>query len=83
MHDLLTSQCDRHAQNVFINDDGQIRLIDNLQVRGIVCVPISTPSTLLLFCTMLADRLWHCGPPIKLPNSRPSALLPRLSSSTG
>jgi hypothetical protein len=32
MHDLLTSQCDRHAQNVFVNENGQIRLIDNLQV---------------------------------------------------
>ena len=32
MHDLLTSQCDRHAQNVFVNEHGQIRLIDNLQV---------------------------------------------------
>mmetsp|Transcript_5477 Transcript_5477/g.12120 ORF Transcript_5477/g.12120 Transcript_5477/m.12120 type:complete len:525 (+) Transcript_5477:133-1707(+) len=27
--DLLTSQCDRHAQNIFINEQGQIRLIDN------------------------------------------------------
>mmetsp|Transcript_3357 Transcript_3357/g.7341 ORF Transcript_3357/g.7341 Transcript_3357/m.7341 type:complete len:538 (+) Transcript_3357:145-1758(+) len=31
MYDLLTSQCDRHAQNVFINEHGNIRLIDNLQ----------------------------------------------------
>ncbi len=34
MHDLLTSQCDRHAENIFINDDGNIRLIDNLQARA-------------------------------------------------
>uniref|UniRef100_A0A7S0RET0 PI3K/PI4K catalytic domain-containing protein n=1 Tax=Chlamydomonas leiostraca TaxID=1034604 RepID=A0A7S0RET0_9CHLO len=27
--DLLTSQCDRHAQNIFINEDGQLKLIDN------------------------------------------------------
>ncbi|GAX73008.1 hypothetical protein CEUSTIGMA_g460.t1 [Chlamydomonas eustigma] len=31
MLDLLTSQCDRHAQNVFINENGNIQLIDNLQ----------------------------------------------------
>ncbi|GFR49181.1 hypothetical protein Agub_g11205, partial [Astrephomene gubernaculifera] len=27
--DLLTSQCDRHAQNIFIQEDGNIVLIDN------------------------------------------------------
>jgi hypothetical protein len=27
--DLLTSQNDRHAQNIFINGDGSMRLIDN------------------------------------------------------
>ena len=27
--DLLTSQCDRHAQNLFIAEDGGIKLIDN------------------------------------------------------
>eukprot|EP00798_Chlamydomonas_sp_ICE-L_P018469 gene18469-24960_t len=27
--DLLTSQCDRHAQNMFINEHGEITLIDN------------------------------------------------------
>ncbi|KAG2485806.1 hypothetical protein HYH03_015517 [Edaphochlamys debaryana] len=27
--DLLTSQCDRHAQNIFIQEDGNIRLIDH------------------------------------------------------
>ena len=27
--DLLTSQCDRHAQNIFINERGQLTLIDN------------------------------------------------------
>ncbi|KAG1662705.1 hypothetical protein FOA52_014570 [Chlamydomonas sp. UWO 241] len=27
--DLLTSQCDRHAQNIFINEAGQLMLIDN------------------------------------------------------
>eukprot|EP00798_Chlamydomonas_sp_ICE-L_P026263 gene26263-17365_t len=29
--DLLTSQCDRHSQNVFINEHGNIKVIDNLQ----------------------------------------------------
>lgn len=27
--DLLTSQCDRHAQNIFISESGQLTLIDN------------------------------------------------------
>eukprot|EP00798_Chlamydomonas_sp_ICE-L_P002984 gene2984-12992_t len=29
--DLLTSQCDRHGENVFINEQGNIKVIDNLQ----------------------------------------------------
>ncbi|KAG1679849.1 hypothetical protein FOA52_012763 [Chlamydomonas sp. UWO 241] len=31
MLDLLTSQCDRHGQNIFVDEHGQITLIDNLQ----------------------------------------------------
>ncbi len=31
IYDLLSSQCDRHSQNVFLNSDGNIKLIDNLQ----------------------------------------------------
>ncbi|GIL86258.1 hypothetical protein Vretifemale_14600 [Volvox reticuliferus] len=31
LYDLLSSQCDRHSQNVFITESGQIKLIDNLQ----------------------------------------------------
>ncbi|GLI65785.1 hypothetical protein VaNZ11_009401 [Volvox africanus] len=27
--DLLTSQCDRHAQNLFLQEDGNLKLIDN------------------------------------------------------
>lgn len=27
--DLLTGQCDRHAQNIFLSEDGRLRLIDN------------------------------------------------------
>eukprot|EP00798_Chlamydomonas_sp_ICE-L_P026265 gene26265-17367_t len=29
--DLLTTQCDRHSQNVFIDEHGNIKVIDNLQ----------------------------------------------------
>ncbi|MEW5313837.1 MAG: hypothetical protein WDW38_005372 [Sanguina aurantia] len=29
MFDLLTSQCDRHAQNVFVDEGGSLHLIDN------------------------------------------------------
>ncbi|PNH02334.1 hypothetical protein TSOC_011711 [Tetrabaena socialis] len=31
LYDLLSSQCDRHAQNVFLGEDGNIKLIDNMQ----------------------------------------------------
>lgn len=34
IYDLLSSQCDRHAQNVFITEQGEVKLIDNLQVRA-------------------------------------------------
>lgn len=30
--DLLFSQCDRHQQNIFIRDDGNLQFIDNDQV---------------------------------------------------
>lgn len=30
IYDLLTTQCDRHAENVFMNGDGNLQLIDNL-----------------------------------------------------
>jgi hypothetical protein len=29
VHDLLTCQCDRHAQNVMVNENGNFKLIDN------------------------------------------------------
>ena len=40
VYDLITSQCDRHAQNVFIDEQGDIKLIDNLNVSvtETVCV---------------------------------------------
>jgi hypothetical protein len=31
VYDLLSSQCDRHAQNVFMDEHGNLKLIDNLQ----------------------------------------------------
>ena len=34
LFDVLTSQCDRHQQNIFITKDRQMRVIDNDQVRG-------------------------------------------------
>jgi RIO-like serine/threonine protein kinase len=40
IYDLLTSQCDRHAQNILVSDNGNIHLIDHeaaLQVRGESC----------------------------------------------
>jgi hypothetical protein len=36
--DLLTAQCDRHAENVFIDVDGNIQLIDNDKALGVVRV---------------------------------------------
>ena len=32
--DLLTSQCDRHGQNVYVSKDGRLSLIDNDQAYG-------------------------------------------------
>ena len=34
LFDVLTSQCDRHQQNIFITKDRQMRVIDNDQVGG-------------------------------------------------
>ncbi|GFR47810.1 hypothetical protein Agub_g9587 [Astrephomene gubernaculifera] len=31
LYDLLSSQCDRHSQNVFLSESGELTLIDNLQ----------------------------------------------------
>lgn len=48
--DLLTSQCDRHANNIFISDSGSVTLIDNgdaLGRRG-VCSPGVLLNSLLL-----------------------------------
>jgi hypothetical protein len=45
--DLLTSQCDRHAQNVFINENGKITLIDNLQAMKFNWEKCSTDSIFL------------------------------------
>ncbi len=35
MFDLLTSQCDRHAQNIFVTESGQLALIDNESSLGV------------------------------------------------
>ena len=32
--DLLFSQCDRHQQNIFFTEDGNMKIIDNDQVRA-------------------------------------------------
>ena len=34
LFDVLTSQCDRHQQNIFITKDRHMRVIDNDQVGG-------------------------------------------------
>lgn len=34
MFDLLTAQCDRHAENVFVDEGGRLTLIDNDQMLG-------------------------------------------------
>ncbi|PNW74251.1 hypothetical protein CHLRE_13g591250v5 [Chlamydomonas reinhardtii] len=49
LFDLLTSQNDRHAQNIFINGDGSIRLIDNerafFENRHLAADSILLPTT--------------------------------------
>jgi len=34
--DVLTAQCDRHAENVFIDDAGDIQVIDNDKALGVI-----------------------------------------------
>ncbi len=34
--DLLTAQCDRHSENVFITEDGSLTFIDNDRALGVV-----------------------------------------------
>lgn len=34
--DLLTAQCDRHAENIFIAADGSLSFIDNDRALGVV-----------------------------------------------
>lgn len=36
MLDLLTAQCDRHSENVFITEDGSLTFIDNDRALGVV-----------------------------------------------
>ncbi len=35
--DVLTSQCDRHQQNLFLTETGKVWAIDNDQVRARLC----------------------------------------------
>lgn len=48
--DLLTSQCDRNAGNVFVSKDGHISLIDNTDGlgKGRSCSGLHTLSSLFL-----------------------------------
>ena len=34
--DLLTSQCDRHSENIFIDESGNLQFIDNDKALGVV-----------------------------------------------
>ena len=34
--DLLTAQCDRHSENIFINLDGSLQFIDNDRALGVI-----------------------------------------------
>ena len=34
--DLLTTQCDRHSENIFIDDEGNLQFIDNDKALGVV-----------------------------------------------
>ena len=84
MHDLLTSQCDRHAQNVFVNKHGQIRLIDNLQVSACegACSPKQMPA-LLLQRRSSSQALHHHAVLSAGPPSPPDPLRIRLNLPTG
>ncbi|PNW72358.1 hypothetical protein CHLRE_16g672049v5 [Chlamydomonas reinhardtii] len=47
IYDLLSSQCDRHAQNVFITEQGEVKLIDNLQALQFSWVNCAVDSIFL------------------------------------
>ncbi|KXZ55757.1 hypothetical protein GPECTOR_2g1307 [Gonium pectorale] len=47
LYELLTSQCDRHAQNVFLTESGELKLIDNLQALQFSWVNCAMDSILL------------------------------------
>jgi hypothetical protein len=34
--DLLTAQCDRHSENIFIDNGGNLQFIDNDKALGVV-----------------------------------------------
>ncbi len=36
MWDLLTGQCDRHSENIFVDKAGNIQMIDNDKALGVV-----------------------------------------------
>ena len=43
--DLLTAQCDRHSENIFIDRDGQLQYIDNDKSLGEVRTALLEPSS--------------------------------------
>ena len=53
--DLLTAQCDRHSENIFIDRDGQLQYIDNDKSLGVVSSAASGTVLVSVFC------IWLCG----------------------
>ena len=60
--DLFTSQCDRHAENVFVDQNGSLQIIDNDKAMGVVSVrnaPTACTRLLQCFGSMTPDG--HLG----------------------
>eukprot|EP00798_Chlamydomonas_sp_ICE-L_P002980 gene2980-12990_t len=66
--DLLTTQCDRHSQNVFINEHGNIKVIDNPQIffsPSFMCdIRLDDPTEIIIIVSTLwatSVKWWNWG----------------------
>lgn len=60
--DLFTSQCDRHAENVFVDQNGNLQIIDNDKAMGVVSIRNApTACTRLLKCFGFMTPDGHLG----------------------
>ncbi len=57
MFDLLTGQCDRHADNMFVSRHGRLALIDHESAMGVVlrcrASSLLLPTTMCVHCVVV------------------------------